>query len=144
MIDISARCFVGFDTSNYTTSAAVSVLHDGRPRVVANIKIPLPVSEGSRGLRQSDAVFAHVKNLPDAIREVRRVISEYGLTVAAVGYSATPRDAEGSYMPSFCRDAWRPRHLQQVRMCPFMPFLIKAATSWLRSIRQGLCLKLIL
>ena len=102
MTDMSARCFVGFDTSNYTTSAAVTVIDKtGRPQVVANIKIPLPVSEGARGLRQSDAVFAHVKNLPEAISQVRRVIADQGLTVAAVGYSATPRDAEGSYMPCF-------------------------------------------
>lgn len=102
MSDAIARCFVGFDTSNYTTSAAVTTLDtDGRPHVVANIKLPLPVSEGARGLRQSDAVFAHVKNLPEAIAQVRRVISDQGLTVAAVGYSATPRDAEGSYMPCF-------------------------------------------
>ena len=102
MSDLSARCFVGFDTSNYTTSAAVTVFDElNRPRVVANVKIPLPVAEGARGLRQSDAVFAHVKNLPDAIKEVRHVIETQGLTVAAVGYSATPRDAEGSYMPCF-------------------------------------------
>ncbi len=69
--------------------------------MVANIKIPLPVSEGARGLRQSDAVFAHVKNLPEAIRQVRDVLRDHELTVAAVGYSATPRDAEGSYMPCF-------------------------------------------
>lgn len=102
MIDTFAPCFVGFDTSNYTTSAAVTIIDEmGAPRVVANIKLPLTVAEGARGLRQSDAVFAHVKNLPDAIGEVRRVIRDHHLTVAAVGYSATPRDAEGSYMPCF-------------------------------------------
>jgi len=102
MSDAIARCFVGFDTSNYTTSAAITVMDEaGHLQVVANIKIPLPVGEGARGLRQSDAVFAHVKNLPEAIAQVRRVISDQGLTVAAVGYSATPRDVEGSYMPCF-------------------------------------------
>lgn len=102
MSDPATRCFLGFDTSNYTTSAAVTVIDEaGRPNVVANIKRPLPVSEGARGLRQSDAVFAHVKNLPDVIAEVRRVIADQSLSVAAVGYSATPRDAEGSYMPCF-------------------------------------------
>ena len=102
MIDPATPCFVGFDTSNYTTSAAVTVIDGmGNSQVIANIKIPLPVSEGARGLRQSDAVFAHVKNLPDAIEQVRRVVSDQGLAVAAVGYSATPRDAEGSYMPCF-------------------------------------------
>ena len=89
-------CFVGFDTSNYTTSAAVC---DADGKVIANIKSPLPVEAGACGLRQSDAVFAHVKNLPDVCEQIRAVTSEY--TVAAVGYSAYPRDAEGSYMPCF-------------------------------------------
>ncbi len=102
MIDTSPCCFVGFDTSNYTTSAAVTVMDkNGLPEVVANVKIPLPVSGGARGLRQSDAVFAHVKNLPEVISQVRAVVRDRGLTVTAVGYSATPRDAEGSYMPCF-------------------------------------------
>ncbi len=89
-------CFVGFDTSNYTTSVAVCTA-DGE--VVANIKLPLPVGEGACGLRQSDAVFAHVKNLPRALEELRRAISPF--CVAAVGCSSRPREAEGSYMPCF-------------------------------------------
>ena len=55
-------CYVGIDTSNYTTSAAVC---DSDGRVVANLKSPLPVAEGGCGLRQSDALFAHVKNMPE-------------------------------------------------------------------------------
>ena len=94
-------CWVGIDTSNYTTSmAACAVGEDGRLTVIANYKAPLPVKEGERGLRQSDAVFAHVKNLPAVTRELCEVI-DGGYRVAAVGYSATPRDAEGSYMPCF-------------------------------------------
>ena len=54
-------CYVGIDTSNYTTSVAVA---DAAGRVIANLKAPLSVKAGERGLRQSDAVFAHVKNLP--------------------------------------------------------------------------------
>ena len=54
-------CFVGIDTSNYTTSLAFCT-SDGE--IVANLKCPLPVKEGERGLRQSDAVFLHTKNLP--------------------------------------------------------------------------------
>lgn len=89
-------CFVGFDTSNYTTSAAVCTAEG---QVIANIKSPLPVEAGACGLRQSDAVFAHLKNLPDVCEQVRAVIADY--TVAAVGYSAFPRDAKDSYMPCF-------------------------------------------
>ena len=89
-------CFVGFDTSNYTTSAAVCTAEG---EVVANIKSPLPVEAGACGLRQSDAVFAHLKNLPDVCEQLRAVTADY--TVAAVGYSAYPRDVGGSYMPCF-------------------------------------------
>ena len=56
--------FVGIDTSNYTTSCA---LCDGEGKVIANIKKMLPVKEGERGLRQSDALFAHTKNLPECM-----------------------------------------------------------------------------
>lgn len=90
------NCFVGIDTSNYTTSVAIA---DEDGRVIANLKRPLPVKEGERGLRQSDAVFAHVKNLPDIMKELAGLLEEKN--VLAVGYSASPRDAEGSYMPCF-------------------------------------------
>ena len=59
-----AQClYLGIDTSNYTTSVA---LCDGEGRVVLNLKRLLSVKQGERGLRQSDALFAHTKNLPDA------------------------------------------------------------------------------
>ncbi len=95
-------CFVGFDTSNYTTSAAAcTVAEDGQITVIANCKAPLPVAEGARGLRQSDAVFAHVRNLPEVTRELREILEAGNYRVAAVGCSATPRDAADSYMPCF-------------------------------------------
>lgn len=91
-----ALCYVGIDTSNYTTSAA---LCDTDGRVIENIRIPLPVRGGEVGLRQSDAVFAHIKNLPDAMARLREALEGY--FPAAVGCSETPRDEEGSYMPCF-------------------------------------------
>ena len=95
-------CFVGFDTSNYTTSAAACTVDgDGRMTVIANCKAPLPVAEGARGLRQSDAVFAHTRNLPGVIRELRDILAAGSYAPAAVGVSATPRDAADSYMPCF-------------------------------------------
>ena len=90
------KCFVGFDTSNYTTSAAVCSL-DGE--ILANIKRPLPVKSGECGLRQSDAVFAHIKNLPSVADELSEAL--VGYEPIAVGVSARPRDAENSYMPCF-------------------------------------------
>lgn len=84
---------LGIDTSNYTTSA--SVCTDGV--ITENIRIPLPVAKGGVGLRQSDAVFAHIKNIPIAMNELKCDLSD----ISAVGVSARPRDAEGSYMPCF-------------------------------------------
>ena len=90
------QCFIGVDTSNYTTSVALCS-YEGE--IIANLKEPLPVKAGECGLRQSDAVFAHVKNIPTLMHRLREILRGY--EVLAVGCSATPRDAEGSYMPCF-------------------------------------------
>lgn len=87
---------VGVDTSNYTTS--LGILSEGG-ELIANLKRPLPVSLGERGLRQSDAVFHHVKNMPELIKEARDLID--GREIKAVGVSSRPRNREGSYMPCF-------------------------------------------
>ena len=91
---------LGIDTSNYTTSAALCTTEGD---VILNLKRLLPVSEGERGLRQSDALFAHTKNLPLIMGELGEFLKENypERNILAVGYSATPRDAEGSYMPCF-------------------------------------------
>lgn len=89
-------CFVGIDTSNYTTSLAICTM-DGE--VVANLKCPLPVKEGERGLRQSDAVFLHTKNIPILFERAKPYLGGY--QPIAIGVSAFPRTQEGSYMPCF-------------------------------------------
>ena len=85
---------LGIDTSNYTTSAA-GCDAEGRHR---SLRTPIPVREGERGVRQSDAVFHHVRQLPPL---VERLCALYGEPPAAVAVSATPRDVEDSYMPCF-------------------------------------------
>lgn len=90
------KLIVGIDTSNYTTSLALMSL-DGV--LLANLKAPLPVAEGACGLRQSDAVFAHIKNLP-SLTEKARALTE-GASILAVGVSSRPRNVDGSYMPCF-------------------------------------------
>ncbi len=94
------NCYIGIDTSNYTTSVAVA---DHKGQIIANLKAPLPVKAGERGLRQSDAVFAHTKNLPALLDELGEVIK--GLIPVAVTYSCRPRDVEDSYMPCFLSGA---------------------------------------
>lgn len=91
------KLYVGFDTSNYTTSVAAC---DESGRIIANVKLPLPVKEGQRGLRQSDAVFLHVKNMSEIFEPFKKLTEEYD-SVIAVGASEKPRDAEDSYMPCF-------------------------------------------
>lgn len=90
--------FCGIDTSNYTTSAA---LCDENCRVIANIKIPLPVKDGEHGLRQSDAVFAHLKNLPLLTEKLNDALMACGERLSAVAVSSKPRDVADSYMPCF-------------------------------------------
>lgn len=90
------RVFLGIDTSNYTTSLAIC---DERGVILENYKVLLPVKEGENGLRQSDAVFAHVKNFQIISSYIREKHEEY--EILAVGYSKYPRDAKDSYMPCF-------------------------------------------
>ncbi len=85
--------YLGIDTSNYTTSAAL-VSDDGR--VVADSRLPVTVGDGERGIRQSDAVFTHVKNLPAVLEGLGEIKD-----LAAIGVSYAPRDVKGSYMPCF-------------------------------------------
>ena len=85
--------FIGFDTSNYTTSTA---FYDGD--TMYQKKRLLPVKEGERGLRQSDAVFHHTKAYPSLLSEL---IAEVNSDIEAVGVSVKPTTQEGSYMPCF-------------------------------------------
>lgn len=88
--------FLGIDTSNYTTSAAV---YDSESGSIVQQKMLLPVKEGQKGLRQSDAVFHHTVQLPQVID---RLSEECDISdIAAIGVSTAPRGAEGSYMPCF-------------------------------------------
>ena len=86
--------FLGFDTSNYTTSVAASC---GDKEI--NIRKLLDVKTGERGLRQSDAVFQHMKQLPFLFSELTDNIDIKD--VKAIGVSTRPRSIEGSYMPVF-------------------------------------------
>lgn len=86
---------LGIDTSNYTTSVAV---YDSDSGKVVQKKLLLPVKEGEKGLRQSDAVFHHTARLWPLAEEL---FKEVGGSIDAIGVSEKPRDIEGSYMPCF-------------------------------------------
>ncbi|KMT21349.1 hypothetical protein [Clostridium cylindrosporum] len=82
---------LGIDTSNYTTSIAI-YSDDG---IIEDRRKLLTVSLGKRGLRQSDALFEHIKNMPSLLEGLK----VYKLDAVAV--STKPRPIEGSYMPVF-------------------------------------------
>ena len=86
--------YLGIDTSNYTTSAAA---FDGRDGV--NRSRLLDVAPGQLGLRQSDALFSHVKRLPVLMEQLFSSVSPG--EIQAVAVSTRPRAVEGSYMPCF-------------------------------------------
>ncbi len=84
--------YLGFDTSNYTTSLA---MFDGKN--IFQQKRLLTVRHGERGLRQSEAVFQHTVNMPNLVNELDFDNED----INAVGVSARPRNIEDSYMPCF-------------------------------------------
>ena len=85
---------IGIDTSNYTTSIAFFDGVGGE-----NCSRLLPVKQGELGLRQSDAVFAHIKSLPELSGRLFSHVC--GKDIRAVGVSTRPRAVVGSYMPCF-------------------------------------------
>lgn len=87
--------YLGFDTSNYTTSVALYFPDENR---IVHRKKLLPVKEGEKGLRQSDAVFHHTVQLSEITESL---FDEVKPEIDGVGASAFPRMAEGSYMPCF-------------------------------------------
>lgn len=87
--------YLGVDTSNYTTSVC---LYDSSTNEVISRRKLLPVRDGELGLRQSDAVFHHVQQLPELFESA---FADFKDEIRAIGVSYAPRTAEGSYMPCF-------------------------------------------
>lgn len=85
---------LGVDTSNYKTSLAV-VRDD---EIICDVRKLLHVKKGERGLRQSEALFQHINNLPVLMVKLRE---DYEGDFDGIAYSDAPRSAEGSYMPCF-------------------------------------------
>lgn len=95
--------YLGLDTSAYTTSIA---LVDGDENLVFDRRINLPVKKGELGLRQSEAVFCHLQNLPLLLNgSSGKNEGSGGLDfppgIFAVAAATRPRPVEKSYMPVF-------------------------------------------
>jgi N6-L-threonylcarbamoyladenine synthase len=108
---------LGIDTSNYRTSLA-AVDADGN--IAANCRKLLAVRKGERGLRQSEALFQHVENLPVLAGDLFRNIDSDD--VACISISTRPRPLEGSYMPVFNAGASLGRSLAAALKVPLYEF----------------------
>ena len=106
---------LGIDTSCYTTSVACfdesGVLYDGRT--------VLPVQKGDRGLRQSEGVFLHTRQLPPLVEGVFSTVSPKN--IMAVACSRAPVDREDSYMPVFLAGLGVARALAVSLRVPLLP-----------------------
>lgn len=90
------RFFLGIDTSNYSTSVAC---YDAEKHIFFMDRRLLPVQKNSIGLRQSDAVFFHIKQFSEVFQNVAGKIEKFQL--GGIGCSVAPRRVQGSYMPCF-------------------------------------------
>jgi N6-L-threonylcarbamoyladenine synthase len=118
------ECVLAFDTSNYTTSCAVFDGYEGK-----NSGRLLDVKPGELGLRQSDALFSHVKRLPEIVSAL-----EICGNIIAVGSSEKPRETENSYMPCFLAGMSQAKVMAQVLGVPYFGFSHQqghiAAAAW--------------
>ena len=87
---IQEKCSLGIDTSNYTSSSAL--LFDD---TVIQSKKLLPIKDGMGGIRQSEAVFHHTKQMPEILEKL------LPNKIFAIGVSDRPTGRENSYMPCF-------------------------------------------
>ena len=92
---MDSRYVLGLDTSNYKTSVAIT---DDQGNIICDLRKFLKVKEGEKGLRQSDALFQHIRNLPQLLEEA---VGSHRYELSAIAYSSRPRPMENSYMPVF-------------------------------------------
>ena len=78
---------LGIDTSNYTTSVSVA----GGGRILMDKRRMLKVKENARGLRQSEAFFQHIKELPELLESLGELKD-----ISRISVSVSPRRVEGS------------------------------------------------
>ena len=86
---------LGIDTSAYTTS--IALINEENNEILADERKILEVKKGQKGLRQQEAVFQHLKNLPELYSKITHDLSK----INTVSVSSRPRNEEDSYMPVF-------------------------------------------
>jgi len=110
-----SKLFLGIDTSNYTTSIGVI---DEELNIIQDRRIILSVDKGNKGLRQQEALFQHLKNLPFLVDSLEVDFKE----IVGIGVSTKPRNQTGSYMPVFLAGEGLGRSLSKVLNVPLKRF----------------------
>lgn len=123
---------LAFDTSAYTTSVAL-VTHAGK--VLADKRRILPVPEGQRGLRQSEAFFHHVHHLPELLEEMTPWLRAH--PPVAVAASNAPRNIVGSYMPVFRAGSSWARSTAAVLGIPYIELSHQEGHLWAAFLDHG-------
>lgn len=113
---MNSKYILGIDTSNYKTSVAIT---DTEGNIICDLRRFLTVKEGEKGLRQSDALFQHIRNLPELFEEA---MGGHNYRIAAIAFSSRPRPVKDSYMPVFLAGESCGRNLAAVMGVPFFAF----------------------
>ncbi len=108
---------LGIDTSNYKTSIALTNIDAD---IVYDKRILLNVDKGKRGLRQQEALFQHINNLPILFDDMFKCFDAHG--IACISVSDKPRTISGSYMPAFLAGVSQAEVLASSLKCPLYRF----------------------
>lgn len=108
---------LGIDTSNYKTSIALTNIDAD---IVYDKRILLNVDKGKRGLRQQEALFQHINNLPILFDDMFKCFDAND--IACVSVSDKPRTISGSYMPAFLAGVSQAEVLASSLKCPLYRF----------------------
>ena len=92
---MQTRVSLAIDTGCYTTSVACADTQS----IVFEKRAMLSVPFGNRGLRQSDGLFQHVKQLSPLLCDLFNEVEPS--RIAAICVSACPTSQQNSYMPVF-------------------------------------------
>lgn len=105
---------LGIDTSCYQTSCAAVDLSGS---LLAEYRKMLSVPEQQRGLRQSEAVFQHIRQLPEVLETLFCQLDNS--RILAVCASDRPVNQEASYMPVFLAGASFARSIASTHRIPY-------------------------
>lgn len=91
---------------------------DEANKIIFDQRVILSVKKGTLGLRQSDAFFQHVKNLPDLYEALVKIVDPKRIRTVCV--SDKPRQVEGSYMPVFTAGLHMAQIISSSLGCPLV------------------------